>query len=337
MIRVSLRDTKREDLDDYRRWFSTELEWTNWDAPWEKLDEEFAENFISRIERSIDREPPAVRKRFEIECDGIHIGWVSAYKMDGERLAIGIDIPEKEFWGRGFGKEAMQLFLDYLDRNGFDTIYCQTWSGNSRMVRLALSLGFKIIDNSQTVCINGIIYERLNFRRKETNMDITIREETRADFDAITSVTIAAFTDHPVSRQTEHFIIRELRKADAMLLSLVAEVEDKIVGHIAFSPVEISDGTNGWVGLGPVSVLPDFQNQGIGRALIKIGIALLSKSGIKGIALVGDPNYYSQYGFKNYPQLIHEGIPQEYFLVLPVTEDIPQGNVTFHKAYFAEE
>lgn len=164
-----------------------------------------------------------------------------------------------------------------------------------------------------------------------------IREETPADIDAITDVTVAAFTDHPVSNLTEHFIIHALREADALTLSLVAEMDGRVVGHIAFSPVEISDGTTDWYGLGPVAVLPDLQRQGIGSALINEGLARLKKMGGRGCALVGDPNYYRRFGFRNDPQLVHEGVPPEVFLVLPFGDDVPEGIVTFHEAFGATE
>ena len=73
-----------------------------------------------------------------------------------------------------------------------------------------------------------------------------IRKENNTDLEAITEVTIAAFENHPISRQTEHFIINALRSAGALALSLVAEIDGEIVGHIAFSPITISDGTTGW-------------------------------------------------------------------------------------------
>jgi GNAT superfamily N-acetyltransferase len=66
---------------------------------------------------------------------------------------------------------------------------------------------------------------------------------------------------------------------------LVAEIDGKIVGHVAFSPVTISDGTKDWYGLGPVSVLPDFQKQGVGKELIGKGLSILKKRGGKGCVL----------------------------------------------------
>ena len=162
-----------------------------------------------------------------------------------------------------------------------------------------------------------------------------IRKETVADVAAITEVTIAAFKNHPISKHTEQFIINALRDANALTVSLVAEIDGRVVGHIAFSPVVISDDTKDWYGLGPVSVLPDYQKQGIGKSLINEGLSLLKDKGGKGCALVGDPNYYKRFGFKNYPELVHDGVPQEVFLALPFNEKVPQGTIVFHEGFLA--
>jgi len=103
------------------------------------------------------------------------------------------------------------------------------------------------------------------------NPAILIRNETYADVSTITEVTVAAFKTLEISNHTEQFIIEALRAAKALTLSLVAEVDGRVVGHIAFSPVAISDGTRNWYGLGPVSVLPEYQRRGIGKALIQEG------------------------------------------------------------------
>lgn len=168
-------------------------------------------------------------------------------------------------------------------------------------------------------------------------MMLTIRTETAGDIEAIDQVTRAAFENHPISRQTEHFIVKALRSADALTLSLVAEIDGRIVGHIAFSPVRISDGTPDWYGIGPLSVAPEFQKRGVGSTLMRSGMEHLRKIGAGGCALVGDPNYYRRFGFRNVPQLIHEGIPQEVFLVLPFTDELPSGTVEFHEAFLACE
>ena len=162
-----------------------------------------------------------------------------------------------------------------------------------------------------------------------------VRRETGGDVEAITEVTIAAFRDHPIGRQTEHFIVKALRDAGALSVSLVAEIDGRVVGHIGFSPVTISDGTEGWYGLGPISVLPEYQKQGIGKSLVEEGLSALKELGGQGCALVGEPDYYKRFGFKNVPELVHEGVRQEFFLVLPFNEKVPQGMVVFHKGFLA--
>lgn len=162
-----------------------------------------------------------------------------------------------------------------------------------------------------------------------------IRKETPSDIETITQVTISAFKTLPISNHTEQFIIQSLRTAGALTLSLVAEIDEQVVGHIAFSPITISDGSEGWYGLGPVSVLPMHQKQGIGTSLINEGLSLLKDMGAQGCALVGDPNYYKRFGFRSVPELIHEGVPQEVFLVSPFTEKTPQGIVVFHEGFGA--
>jgi putative acetyltransferase len=164
-----------------------------------------------------------------------------------------------------------------------------------------------------------------------------IRKETPSDIEAITHVTIAAFKTLPISNHTEQFIIKALRAAGALTVSLVAEVDGRVVGHVAFSPVIMSDGTKDWYGLGPVSVVPEYQKQGIGKSLINEGLTLLKELGGQGCVLVGDPNYYKRFGFKNFPELNYEGVPQEVFLALPFNEKVPQGVVVFHEGFLVNE
>jgi putative acetyltransferase len=119
-------------------------------------------------------------------------------------------------------------------------------------------------------------------------------------------------------------------------LSLIAEVDGHVVGHIAFSPVTISDGTQNWYGLGPVSVLPEHQKKGIGKSLILKGISCLKGLNAKGCCLVGHPDYYRKLGFKNVSGLVHEGVPQEVFLAMSFDGQIPQGTVNFHDGFKAD-
>jgi putative acetyltransferase len=162
-----------------------------------------------------------------------------------------------------------------------------------------------------------------------------IRAETPADVDAITDVTVAAFKTLAISSKTEQFIVQALRAAGALSVSLVAEFDGRVVGHIAFSPVTISDGSVGWYGLGPISVLPQHQRCGVGKALMEAGLSRLQKLGAQGCCLVGDPAYYQRFGFRSVPGFIYEGIPPQYFMALQFDAQIPQGTVKFHEAFMA--
>jgi putative acetyltransferase len=162
---------------------------------------------------------------------------------------------------------------------------------------------------------------------------ITIRPEADSDVNAITEVTVSAFKTLEISNHTEQFIILALRAANALTISLVAEKQRQVVGHIAFSPVNISDGSQNWYGLGPVSVLPSCQREGIGKSLIKKGLARLKALNANGCCLVGHPEYYKKFGFRNVAELMVEGVPPEVFFALSFNESIPKGTVVFHEAF----
>ena len=167
------------------------------------------------------------------------------------------------------------------------------------------------------------------------NPKVAIRNETDVDASAITEVTVSAFKSLEISNHTEQFIITALRAAKALTVSLVAEIDGRVIGHIAFSPVAISDGTQDWYGLGPVSLLPDYQGQGIGKALIKEGLSRLKDMNARGCCLVGHPDYYKKFGFRNMPGLLLEGVPKDVFFALSFAGPAPKGTVTFHDAFKA--
>ncbi len=162
---------------------------------------------------------------------------------------------------------------------------------------------------------------------------MSIRKEEPSDIEAIRTLTKVAFEGHSFSEQTEHFIISDLRSAGALTLSLVTEVDGQVVGHIAFSPVTISDGTTNWYALGPVSVSPEYQGIQIGTTMIEKGLALLKSMDSKGCVLIGLPIYFNRFGFKPHPRLTHDGTPQDVFVAKPFTEWIPTGTVQFHDAF----
>jgi putative acetyltransferase len=160
-----------------------------------------------------------------------------------------------------------------------------------------------------------------------------IRPERPGDEPAIHRVTEAAFTGHPHSEGTEPAIVDALRESGDLRLSLVAEDKGGIVGHIAYSDAVLSGGESGWLTLGPISVDPARQGEGIGRALIEAGTVHWRAAGAEGLVLLGNPALYSRFGFVRGTPLHIEGPLAEYFQVLPFTDAIPASSVTFSPAF----
>jgi putative hydrolase of HD superfamily len=171
--------------------------------------------------------------------------------------------------------------------------------------------------------------------RKNICMNITIRCEQPDDIDAIARVTEAAFANAAHSSHTEHFIVNALRRANRLPVSLVAVEHGVIIGHLAISPVTITPGTTDWYGLGPVSISPDRQQQGIGSALMNAALARLRHLGAAGCVVLGEPAYYGRFGFLAQAGLRLPGVPPEYFQALALAGEIPEGDVQYHEAFEA--
>lgn len=120
---------------------------------------------------------------------------------------------------------------------------------------------------------------------------IEIREEQLGDIAAIREVNQRAF-----GQDQEGNIVDALRANGAALLSLVAALDDQVVGHIMYSPLLV--GEVAAAALGPMAVLPEHQRQGIGSKLVEVGNRKLKESGCPFIIVVGDVNFYPRFGFK---------------------------------------
>lgn len=162
-----------------------------------------------------------------------------------------------------------------------------------------------------------------------------IRNERPGDADAIHVLTRNAFADAPYSSHTEQFIVDALRDAGALAVSLVAVDAEGIVGHVALSPVELSDGNQGWYGLGPISVAPGRQGEGVGGALMRAAMEALDTLGAAGCVLLGDPGYYGRFGFQAEPRLRLPGVPAEYFQARLLRGEWPDAEVEYHAAFGA--
>lgn len=166
-------------------------------------------------------------------------------------------------------------------------------------------------------------------------MEITLRSETLEDQAEIFELTRAAFEPMPYSGGNEPQIIDNLRSEGALTISLVATRVDEIVGHIAFSPVSSSTQSEYWYALGPVSVHPTFQGQGIGKKLILEGLAQLKDRGATACILVGYPEYYSRFGFHLAPNLAPSSQPKDYFMLKSFAENFEQDQqLDFHPVFY---
>lgn len=122
-----------------------------------------------------------------------------------------------------------------------------------------------------------------------------IRHEEPQDIAAIRFVNEQAF-----GGSAEANAIDALRDRGAATLSLVAVIADQVVGHLFFSPITIESPDRSWpgVGLAPLSVLPDYQRQGIGTALMNAGLAECRRLGHERVIVLGHPAYYPRFGFE---------------------------------------
>ena len=162
---------------------------------------------------------------------------------------------------------------------------------------------------------------------------LVIRDELQADRVAIRTITLEAFRTMPFAAGDEHELIDTLRDSGALVVSLVAELEGEVIGHIAFSPATSTDGSSGCYALGPVSVHPSFQREGIGNALVRRGLERLQHRDARVCILTGNPDYYRRFGFQVSPEHAPASEPAEYFMLKPMGASIPDGPIHFHPAF----
>jgi putative acetyltransferase len=149
---------------------------------------------------------------------------------------------------------------------------------------------------------------------------ITIREEGRRESAAVWAVVSAAF-----GQAAEADLVESLRENGNLLLSLVAERDGEIVGHIAFSPITVESEAGDWqaVGLGPLAVAPAFQRQGFGSALMYAGLEAVRQQGHEVVFVLGHPAYYHRFGFvtaADHGLRWEREVPPEFFMVQALLE-----------------
>ena len=170
-----LRDMIKDDIEDYVRWFTIDTEWGLWDAPWESHfssnEDEERKAWTDYYNSVKDIDEKTLRWKFEIVVDGKHIGWVcSYYDLDylenkEKIIAIGIDIPDLDSRGHGYGTIAIKKYIEYLNKHGHHSFYIQTWSGNISMLRVIEKLQFKEIFRKKNYReVRGMKYDAITFK-----------------------------------------------------------------------------------------------------------------------------------------------------------------------------
>jgi len=163
-----------------------------------------------------------------------------------------------------------------------------------------------------------------------------IRPFTASDADAVFEVHRRAFD----GRTEESHIVQRLHDADRAVVSLVAVANDRIVGHVLFSPTTVDECGEPieLVGLAPVGVLPEDQNEGVGSLLIQHGLEACREAGVDAVVVLGDPGFYARFGFERASEY---GLGNEYgadegFMVKPLhdgTLDDVEGVVRYQPEF----
>jgi|CZCA01.1.fsa_nt_gi predicted N-acetyltransferase YhbS len=175
-------------------------------------------------------------------------------------------------------------------------------------------------------------------------MNIIIRQETEKDYKLSETVVEKAFKNAEHTDHKEHLLVAKLRKGGAFIpeLSLVAELDGEIVGHIMLTKLLIENEGSKYdsLALAPVSVVPEHQNKGIGSALISESLKIAKEIGFKSVIVLGHDKYYPRFGFKpasTWGIKAPFDVPDEFFMALELgdgaLEDI-SGTVVYSKEFF---
>ncbi len=160
-----------------------------------------------------------------------------------------------------------------------------------------------------------------------------IRDEAPFDIPAIRALVERAFRDAAHGSGTEAAIVDALREDAVLSVSLLAEDDTGIIGHVTFSPVTINGEAVDWYGLGPIAVRADRRRRGVGARLIRAGLERVKGHAARGCVVLGDPAYYGRFGFRQDAALRYPGAPSHYFQCLVMVAGRPQGIVDYHPAF----
>ena len=159
-------------------------------------------------------------------------------------------------------------------------------------------------------------------------MKINIRQEQPTDYEAVFNLIEKAFANEQSSDHREHFLVERLRKSEDFVpeLSLVAEVEGDVVGHILLTKILVKNEQqpSESLALAPVAVHPKFQRNGIGGALIRQAHERAKEMSFRSIILLGHEDYYPRFGYKRADEFgikLPFDVPKENCLAIELTKD----------------
>lgn len=244
--------------------------------------------------------------------------------------------------GRGWGRALLQAAEHEARRQGQPQLWLTAWDGNTRARAFYSVLGYADVGGT-TYGFEGQTWGNRVFCRPLPALPrplaplLRLRPEQAADTAGLVVLTAQAFEGHPHSDGSEPRILQRLREAGALHSSWVACHEGRLVGHAALSPVQVGGkgGAEGWLGLGPVSVAPGHQGQGVGQAVVRVVLQQAQARGAAGCVVLGDAAWYARFGFAPQPGLVLPGVPAEHFTALAWRGEVPRGEVGYHEAFSA--
>lgn len=174
-------------------------------------------------------------------------------------------------------------------------------------------------------------------------MKSAIRQEVKEDYLAVFHLIENAFKNQDYSDHTEHFLVERLRKSSSFIpeLSLVATYNEKIVGHILLTKITIQNSEQSFdsLALAPVTVLPEYQQRGIGGDLIRTAHQVAKNLGHQSVLLIGHETYYPKFGYQGahtFGITVPFEVPKENCMAIELTKDSLKnvtGNVNYPKEF----
>lgn len=280
----------------------------------------------------------AVMVRAAYERLGFHPPWIGYLALSGEQIVgvgafqgpphtAGIEITHwifPQFQRRGIGTAVARALRDVARAAApAMRVFARTPPGESPSSSALRNAGFQLAKVVE-VPENGSVLEWEVLPPPANCPSLVLREESDGDRNAIREVTRIAFEASGHGHHGEAALVERLRDGGGLTLSLVAERDGQILGHLCVSPINLPTTTPvaTGVGLGPLSVLPDWRRRGIASALVHEGLQRLSPAHGKWVVVLGDPAYYRRFGFLPASEFglscPFEGVPAEAFQAMPI-------------------